>query len=378
MTSAFDPANQRVDALTRTTRAPLKATSEDHQGLVELRRRWELVEARPVFLAQRDEGADASWAGFDIRTMLRGEDSAGRFSVHDIVVAPGATLPPHYHGDAYTYVLVGAGSLQLQVGNVVEKVGLNDFAFVPPCTRFGFKNVSDVHASLIVIYSPAGAERAFDEAHKRWLTTRDTREAHYLQILEHYGFRFDSQKLGNDGKTNVAVESIDFEFRMQGDLERLREAFAERPAVPRIVKTSAEEVEAVTTSGKTFRKAVVTGDESGGQAMVHLLASKSGLFAPPHHQSSEEEFFFVRQGQLEVVCGSESGAVGPGAFAFAPRYGTHAFKVTGAAGGAQFFTLNSPAGHERALAILRELDMAGAPREEKDAMTVAGGWIMHQ
>lgn len=377
MTSTFDPANQRVDALTRSTRAALKATSEGHQGLVELRRRWELVEAKPVFMPDRDAGTDASWAGLDIRTLLRGEESAGRFSVHDIVVAPSAGLPPHYQKDAYAYVLVCGGHMDLQVGNVVEQVAENDFAFVPPCTRFGFRNVSDTPASLIVIYSPAGAERAFEDAHLHWVATRDERESSYRPILERYGFQFDAQVLENDGRTNIAVAAIDFEFEKLGDMERLREAFASQPAVPRIVKTSPDEIEAVTRAGKTFRKALVTGDDSGGQAMVHLLASDTGFFAPPHHQPSEEEFFFVRRGELEVVCGSESAVVRRGAFAFAPRNGTHAFKVSGAAGRTHFFTLNSPAGHERALAVLRALDAAGAPREQKDVMTVAGGWIMH-
>ena len=377
MTSTFDPSNQRVDALTRTTRPLLEATSSGHQGLVELRSRWELIEAKPVFIARREEGVDASWGGLDIRTLLRGEESAGRFSVHDIVVAPGAALPAHYQADAYTYVLVGGGKLQLQVGNVIDEVTENDFAFIPPRTRFGFRNVSNTPVSFIVIYSPAGAERAFDDAHAHWVATHDEQESRYLQILEAYGFHFDSPELDNDGKTNVAVDSIDFEFRELGDLERLRESFARRPAVPRIVKTSFNEIKAVTDTGKTFRKAVLTGDDSGGQAMVHLLASEKGLSAPPHHQSSEEEFFFVTRGEVGVVCGSESGLVGRGAFVFAPRNGTHAFKVAGAAECSQFFTLNSPAGHERALAVLRALSEAGAPQERKDAMTVAGGWIMH-
>ena len=377
MTSAFDPANQRVDALTGTSRARLKAASDDHQGLIELRRRWELMEAMPVFLENRDAGADASWAGLDIRTLLRGEESAGRFSVHDIVVAPGAGLPPHYQKDAYAYILVCDGTLQLQVGNLVEQVGEDDFGFVPPCTRFGFRNESGAPASLILVYSPGGAERAFDAAHAQWQASRDGEEESYLPILERYGFHFDTQMLENDGRTNAPVSALDFEFKQLGDMERLREAFASNPAVPRIVHTSVDEVKAVSSTGKVFRKALVTGDDSGGQAMVHLLASEASFFAPPHHQATEEEFFFVRRGSLDVICGSGAGIVGRGAFAFAPRNGTHSFKVTGASVFTQFFTLNSPAGHERALAMLRTLDGAGAPREEKAAMTVAGGWIMH-
>ena len=377
MTSTFDPANQRVDALTLSKRQLLQATSEDHQGLIELRRRWELIEAKPVFMRDRNDGADASWSGLDIRTLLRGEDSAARFSVHDIVLAPGAGLPPHYQKDAYTYVLVCDGHIEQQVGNVVEPVTENDFAFVPPCTHFGFRNVSDKPASLILIYSPGGAERAFDAAHSHWEATGDSRESSYLPILERYGFHFDDQALENDAKTNIAAGSIDFDFKALGDMERLREAFAGTPAIPRIVKTSPTEIEATISTGKTFRKAVVTGDDSGGQAMVHLLASESSFFAPPHHQPSEEEFFFVRRGQLDVVCGSESAVVGQGAFAFAPRNGTHAFKVSSGADRVHFFTLNSPAGHERALSVLRTLDAAHAPQEQIDAMRVAGGWIMH-
>ena len=377
MTSSFDSANQRVDALTGTTRPCLKAVSQDHDGLIELRRRWELMEAMPVFLANRDSGTNASWAGLDIRTLLRGEESAGRFSVHDIVVAPGAGLPPHYQKDAYAYVLVCDGNLQLQVGNLVEQVSENDFGFVPPCTRFGFRNVSAVPASLILIYSPGGAERAFDEAHARWEASPDKREETYLPILARFGFHFDAQVLENDSMTNTPVSALEFDFKALGDMERLREAFASNPAVPRIVHTARDEIEAVSSTGKTFRKALVTGDDSGGQAMVHLLASEASFFAPPHHQATEEEFFFVRRGALDVICGSGAGVVGRGAFAFAPRNGTHSFKVSGTSGFTQFFTLNSPAGHERALAVLRNLDSAGAPREQKEAMTVAGGWIMH-
>ena len=377
MTSTFDPVNQRVDGRTNMARPRLKALSDDFFGLQELRRRWELTEANPVFLKERGQGTDASWMGLDIRTLVSGEESAGRFNVNDIVLAPGAGLPPHYLVDGYVYVIVGKGQLTLQVGNVTEEVSDNDFAFVPPCTRLAFRNRSSQPAELILIYSPAGAERAFSEAHEYWTKTRDDSEPNYVQILERYGFHFDDKVLENDGKTNAPIDFLDFEFAKLGDMPRVREAFANRPALPRIVKTPAEDVEAGASGGKVFRKAVLTGDDSGGQAMVHMLASRPEWSVPPHHQIAEEEFFFVRWGELEVACGSQNALVRRGAFAFAPRFGTHAFKVVSVSELTLFTSLNSPAGHERALAEIRRLESAKAPAEEKHAMVTAGDWVMH-
>lgn len=378
MTSTFDPVNQRVDGQTNNFRQRLEALTEDDVGLHELRRRWELMEARPVFFSGREQGVDASWHGMDIRTLLSGEDSAGRFCVNDVIVAPGAGLPPHYRLDGDTYVIVGAGQLTVQVGHVIEELSESHFAFIPSSTRFAFRNASDQPASMILIHSPAGIERAFSAANAHWMATGDTREVSYLAILERFGFHFDARTLDRDAQTNTPVESIDFEFSTLGDMPRVREAFASRAALPRIVKTSAEEVASGLRSGDNiFRKPVLTGDDSGGQAMVHLLASTSGLQAPPHHQTAEEEIFFVRRGEVQLTCGSEFGAVGCGAFGFAPRHGTHAFHVRGATPLTQFFTINSPAGHERALAVLRQMKAVGAPDEARDVVLTAGDWVMH-
>src|ERR1044072_5146195 len=100
-----DPANLRVDALVSQPRPPLEAVVETREDLADPRKRWAAVEAGPGLISSRAAGVDQSWGGLDIRTFLRGEQSAGRFSVHNLLLAPGAGLAPHYHQDAHVVLI---------------------------------------------------------------------------------------------------------------------------------------------------------------------------------------------------------------------------------------------------------------------------------
>lgn len=378
MTLQHDPANARVDALLGSPRPELEASIGGRRDLDQLRQRWAQAEATPVLLADRSQGRDDSWGGLDIRTLLRGEQSAGRFAVHSIVVPPGAGLPLHFQEDAHAYLLMNAGTLSVEVGKVQDHLEPNDFAFVPARTRFAFRNLSGSPCAFTVVYSPAGAERAFKAAHAHWAATRDERQSSYRETLEPYGFNFASQPLENDEKTNAPISAVTGEVKRPGDLEKLRNAFASRLPLPRIVKTSPDEIEAKLNAGEVFRKAVLTGDDSGGEGMFHVLAAGPGFFAPPHHQPTEEEFFFIRRGQIEVVCATATQVVGEGAFSFNPRNCTHGFRTFDVSHPTHLATLNSPAGHERALAAVRELLAVGGSREQMQELTLAGGWIVHE
>lgn len=377
MSTHPDPANLRVDACLGLPRPDLEAAIRGPDDLVELRRRWEQAEAIPVLVPERTEGRDDSWAGLDIRTLLRGEQSAGRFATHSVVVPPGAGLPLHYQQDAYAYVLVIEGVLDIQVGKVHEQLEEFGFAFVPPRTRFAFGNTSGAPCTLMLVYSPAGAERAFKDAHARWLATKDVGVSSYQPMLERYGFRFDAQVLENDEKTNQPISRVDGEIKRPGDMAKLRAAFAQRPALPRVVKTAQADIDAKVRIGEVFRKAAVTGDDSAGHGMFHLLVGKPGQSAPPHHQPTEEEFFFIARGEMEVVCGNKTVMATGGAFSFNPRNCTHGFRFS-LTQPTCIATLNSPAGHERGLAALREASAAGASPGQLRDLTIAGEWILHE
>lgn len=367
--------NRRVNALIGQSRPTLDATIERFEDLVALRSRWAQVEAMPVLLNGRHEGIDHSWAGLNVRTLLRGEQSAGRFAAHSVILTPGAGLPAHYHEDVHTYIAVTEGEVELGVGALVERVGKYNLGYIPPRARQSFRNTSTAPAALAVFYSPAGAERAFEATHDHWMATRDQGEEVYLTILARHGFRFDSEVLEKDNLTNAALPPLEFEIKGPGDLEVLRGEFRRRPALPRLVRTTPEEI-SEKPAGTTFRKEAIRGDDTAGEAMINLLSGSHGFNAPPHHQPTEDEFFFIMDGVLEMTCATETTVLKPGGFAFCPRNCTHAFRNPSPTD-TRFFTLNSPAGHERAMAAVRRLSQAGASKKQLYEQSVAGGFIFH-
>lgn len=375
--SLITPENQRVDASIAEPRPPLQFAVTDPADVAELRQLWTQREAAPVLVAQRTDGTDASFAGLDIRTLVRGEHSAGRFAAHSVVLAPGSGMPTHYLTDAHSYILVTEGTVELGVGDVVETVGQHSLGYLPPQTRQSFRNTSAEPVTLMLVHSPAGSDRAFAAAHERWAATRDGDVLAHRDELAPYGFRFDDEPLDNDTLTDSDLPVLDFTFTGKpDDLEALRQAFSDRPALPRLVRTTQDEFDASIT-GETRRKHLLTGDDTGGNAMMNLLSGVPGMGAPPHHQPTEEEFFFITGGELTMVCATETRTLVPGALAFCPRNCTHGFKNESETE-TRFVTLNSPAGHERTMAALRQRVLAGgATKEQLHEFGVAGGFIFH-
>ena len=199
--------------------------------------------------------------------------------------------------------------------------------------------------------------------------------AAYQEVLRLYGVHFDDASLDNDARVNEELPPVEFEVRAMGDLDRLRAAFASRPALPRLVATTPAEFDA-TAAGETRRKELLNGDVSGGTAMINMLSGMPGFVAPAHHQPTEEEFFFVTGNELTLTCATETRSLGPGAFAFCPRNCTHGFENVSDTE-ARFVTLNSPAGHERGIAPVRALLESNAPTEKIMEAALAGGWVMH-
>lgn len=375
MSQVVEAENRRVDALIGEARPLLDVRISGPADLADLRQRWSQLAAVPVMAKNRNMGIDNTFAGVDIRTLLRGEQSAGRFAAHSVVLPPGAGVPAHYYEDTHTYVLVAEGEVNLAVGKVVDSVGQHSLGYVPPRTRLSFRNTTDAPVALAIVHSPAGAERAFAAAHEIWDATHDEDVTRYHAILARHGLRFDDAPLENDDKTNATLPPLDFEFKGHGDLERLRAEFLRRPALPRLVRTTPDEFDA-TVTGTSRRKELLNGDDSGGNAMLNLISGLPGFGAPAHHQPTEEEFFVITDGVLHMTCATETADLRAGALVFCPRNCTHGFRNE-TESETRFVTLNSPAGHERTMAAVRRLMQQGATKEAIHDLSVAGGFIFH-
>ena len=163
--SVIDVENQKIDSMLGTECPPLPAAISSRSDLAELRSRWQVLTAVPVLAEDRSAGIDQSWAGLDVRTLLRGEQSAGRFAVHCVVLAPGAELAAHYLDDTHSYLLVSDGQVELGIGARRETVGQHSLGYAPPRTRQSLRNSSTVPATVMMVHSPAGSDRAFQAAH---------------------------------------------------------------------------------------------------------------------------------------------------------------------------------------------------------------------
>lgn len=377
MPAVIDEENRRVDNLLGVMRPPLPEPVESPEAIQARRQIWAATEAVPVLISDRTEGIDNSWTGVDVRTLVRGEHSAARFSAHSIILDPGAGLQPHYLADTHTYVLVTAGAVALRVGDRNEVVGMHSLGYVPPRTRLGFRNASELAtAKLVLVYAPAGADLAFSALHARCNDEITVSEETVADTLSRFGFSFDDAALDNDAKVFAELPHFDFDFRASGDLDRLRAELFQRADVPRIIVTTPDEYDAA-SAGASRRKELIGGDETAGNAMLNMLSGLPGFGAPVHHQPTEDEFFFITGGELQMTCGNATTVLTADALAYCPRNCTHGFRNIGQSGESRFVTLNAPAGHERTMAAVRAAIAAGVPREEVEQLCIAGGFIFH-
>jgi mannose-6-phosphate isomerase-like protein (cupin superfamily) len=373
--------NRHVDTLTNRFLDPLPFKVDGPEDLAALRHEWAKRESIPCVIPDRDAALDHSWPGIDVRTFLGGDNSSGRLSYHDIELQAGAGLARHFHESSHTYIYVLEGMVELTIGAVSEPSAAGTFGYAPPCTTQGVVNTGAVPARLYVAYVPAGADRAFAEAHQLWKTTGAMSQGPYLAILRKYGFHFDaSQPLANDARTNAPVSRREANIESFEDFSALRETWKSRPATPKLVHG---------VEGLRFARlpdpprdshitssVLVSGDEDSGRAAWFHCAMLPRYMAPPHHQSSEEEVFFVVEGEIDLICGTQFVRAGPGAFGFAPRNATHGFSNALTTSTTRILTMNSPAGHERgAEMVARELS---APSERLPELLVAHGWSVHQ
>jgi quercetin dioxygenase-like cupin family protein len=93
---------------------------------------------------------------------VRGEDTAGRFTVIDMHIPPGGGPPPHRHDFEESFILL-EGEMEATFRGQKVTVKAGETAHIPANAPHQFKNVSSQPVRLICICSPAGQERFFME-----------------------------------------------------------------------------------------------------------------------------------------------------------------------------------------------------------------------
>jgi quercetin dioxygenase-like cupin family protein len=101
---------------------------------------------------------------FSADIKLRSEQTDGRVAVVDITVPAGWPGPPLHHHDFDEAFYVLDGALTFQLGADRHTAGAGAFAFAPRGSRHTLANLGDTPARYLLVITPGGFERRFDDA----------------------------------------------------------------------------------------------------------------------------------------------------------------------------------------------------------------------
>ena len=92
--------------------------------------------------------------------LISGHDTAGQFTLIDMVVPPGGGPPPHRHDFEETFSIL-SGEIQVTCRDETVTVGAGFSANIPRNAPHKFVNRGDADAHLLCTCSPAGQDDFF-------------------------------------------------------------------------------------------------------------------------------------------------------------------------------------------------------------------------
>jgi mannose-6-phosphate isomerase-like protein (cupin superfamily) len=102
--------------------------------------------------------------GDQITFLLTGADTAGALFLCEVAVPPLGGPPPHIHHREDESLFVIEGELTFQLAGKPIHATAGDLVYVPRGTVHNFQNTGQSRARMIVLTTPAGLEKFFEEA----------------------------------------------------------------------------------------------------------------------------------------------------------------------------------------------------------------------
>jgi len=118
--------------------------------------------SRTLTVASAD-GADArlvAVAGGAYTVLVTGKQTAGRYSLIDMLVPPGGGPPLHRHDFEEAFVVLD-GEIELTFRGETQRAGKGSVVNVPANAPHKFRNTSDRPAHLLCLCTPPGQEDFF-------------------------------------------------------------------------------------------------------------------------------------------------------------------------------------------------------------------------
>lgn len=101
--------------------------------------------------------------GRELTFKLTGDETGGAFDYFIVGVAPknGSPLHVHHHQGETIHAL--KGRFKVKIGDEIFFCSEGGFAYLPPNVPHAFVNVTDEPGELIVVFTPGGGHKFFEE-----------------------------------------------------------------------------------------------------------------------------------------------------------------------------------------------------------------------
>jgi quercetin dioxygenase-like cupin family protein len=111
-----------------------------------------------------DEGLRLqSGPGRDLIFKVTGEDNGGAFDYFVVEVSPHGGPPLHVHHEQEETLHVLTGRFKVRIGDEESVLERGGFAYMPSGLPHAFLNLTDDPGEVIVVYTPGGGHKFYEE-----------------------------------------------------------------------------------------------------------------------------------------------------------------------------------------------------------------------
>ena len=104
-----------------------------------------------------------SGPGRDLIFKVTGEDTGGAFDYFIVEVAPHGGPPLHVHHKQEETIHILRGRYKIRIGDEIFHLEEGGFAYLPSKVPHAFLNLTDEQAEVIVVYTPGGGHKFYEE-----------------------------------------------------------------------------------------------------------------------------------------------------------------------------------------------------------------------
>jgi quercetin dioxygenase-like cupin family protein len=117
----------------------------------------------PRVLASEEGLRLQSGPGRDLIFKVTGEDTGGSFDYFVVEVSPHGGPPLHVHHKQEETIHVLAGRFKVRIGDDEAILERGGFAYMPSGLPHAFLNLTDEPGEVIVVYTPGGGHKFYEE-----------------------------------------------------------------------------------------------------------------------------------------------------------------------------------------------------------------------